>query len=545
MPGPTRGFALPPEAQRIAEERCRAKSKDCLTMRLHDIVRSLESADSDREVIVGQDRRMTIGHVISLSAAIEAELTPGDRVACVSDTFPIAMAAVLAVFRVHGQIALLSPVDSDIGEMVARFDATKVVRNSLGAEEGNGDGSLAERIAGGKTVVARDFGSVEISMLATSTPPDPHRMCGLVLATSGTEGRPKLVLHTEAGVIRGYKLVRSIWFEMLTRQIISRIRYNEEETEESIPWFGNSSNLGFSMTYLVGMPVSTVGGWSAGVQALLSGGTLLERPMYRPEDVIRAMRYHSVTNLVLPPITAQRIVRCVKRQPQDLPPLLVVGLGGNAVPPGLPREVEETLNCRVVSGYGSTELGGVVATTRFDDPEEERWSTIGRAVPGVELRTLGTGELQVKSPGLAAGYISAGGEVMSARMDDGWYSTGDVVAPLKGNRYRYVGRQSQVIVRGGRKMQAEVIEAILAEHPAVGDCAVVGVPSRVAGEEDVVAMVVAKGEVSRSTLRRRCIDRLGPGWSPRRVVWVDEIPTSQAGKRDLAEIRSRVSRSWT
>lgn len=505
--------------------------------RLTRILAAVEEENPARQIIVDQCNTWSASDVLLIAAAIGSELHPGDRLAVVADTYPIVLASVFAAFQVGGRVALISPLQRDIEGTIYDFDASKVLwLPNDGAL--NGGPTVPGQVVHEKTVSIDKIAPVHLATRRPRRAVDVDGAAYLVLSTSGTGGKPKLVAHTESSVIAGYKLVRSVWFEMLAPDLLTLVNeIGENDGGHAAPWFGAAADLGVEMTYLSGIPVASVGGLSAGIQALLSGGRIVRRPLYTPEDILNAVQIHQVTSLVVPPITAQRLVRSATCERGACESLVVVGLGGSGVPPGLHQAIERTFNCRVVTGYGATELGGVVATTRFTDPDEERWTTIGRAVPGVDLRVCGDGELQVKSPALGDGYLLESGDLMPFPTDSGWYCTGDVVAAIESGSYRFIGRSSGVIVRGGRKIHPEIIEAVLREHEDIRDCAVVGAVSRVAGEEDIVAFIVVHGRVEISELRQLCVRRLGPSYSPRRVVVIERIPMDSVGKRDLARLR--------
>lgn len=474
--------------------------------------------------------------ILDLADKLAADLRPGERLAAVADEYTVVLASLLAALQVGGSVALVSPIQREVDVLLERFDSSAVValpdHSSLPRSCVHGGRLQEERVM--------PTGSGETERLAllrirTRRPLDGGATPLVVLCTSGTAGPPKMVAHTEDSVLAAYRHVRAVWFEMTAPELLEA---TADDGNGPIPgsWFGKAASPGIAMTYLSGMPVASVAGFSLGMQALLSDGCIVDRPRYAPDAVLDGVRKLRATSIAVAPITAQMLVRAAMHRDADTSSLIVVGLGGSGVPPGLRRSIEEVFGCRVVTGYGTTELGGVVATTRYTDPDEDRWTTVGRPVPGVRLR-VDADELLVQSPSLAAGYLSDDGSLLPLADTSGWYRTGDMVSMLDGERYRFVGRLSGVIVRGGRKICPEAVEAVLLEHPGVEQAAVVGAPSRVAGEEDVVAYVTAIGAVGPAELRRRCTDSLGPGLSPRRVHVVDALPVDDAGRVDRHELR--------
>jgi acyl-CoA synthetase (AMP-forming)/AMP-acid ligase II len=184
--------------------------------------------------------------------------------------------------------------------------------------------------------------------------------------------------------------------------------------------------------------------------------------------------------------------------------------------------------------YGTTELP-VVACNPIEDP---RLDTVGRAVPGVDLRVVSletgepvgpgeVGEIQARSASLMAGYLPA--EATREAIRDGWYRTGDVGWLDTGGWLRITDRLKEMIkVRGFQVAPAE-IETVLHGHPAVKDCAVFGIPDGLNGEA-VVAAVAASEPVDATQLTALVDEKLASYKHLSRVVFVPDIPRLPSGK---------------
>jgi acyl-CoA synthetase (AMP-forming)/AMP-acid ligase II len=191
-------------------------------------------------------------------------------------------------------------------------------------------------------------------------------------------------------------------------------------------------------------------------------------------------------------------------------------------------------------------------------PEEhaKRIGSVGRPVEPVEFRIVAPedsdqpgagdpeqplppreiGELVVRNPGREREYFNDPDATASV-WRDGWLHSGDL-AYLDEDGFLYiVGRQKDVIIRGGNNVHAADVEAVLFEHPAVQEVAVAGVPHDVLGEDVGAWVVLVPGaSVSAEELVAFTADRLSDYKRPRRIAFVDELPRNATGKvvkRDL------------
>jgi long-chain acyl-CoA synthetase len=137
----------------------------------------------------------------------------------------------------------------------------------------------------------------------------------------------------------------------------------------------------------------------------------------------------------------------------------------------------------------------------------------------------------VRLPGKRREYYKDDGATASTWTEDGWLRTGDL-AFLDDEGFVYIsGRIKDMIIRGGNNIYATDVEAVLLEHPAVQEAAVIGIPHTVLGEE-VGAFVVCKSGMSCTTeeLQTFCEARLADYKRPRRLWFVDELPRNATGK---------------
>ena len=191
----------------------------------------------------------------------------------------------------------------------------------------------------------------------------------------------------------------------------------------------------------------------------------------------------------------------------------------------------------ILERYGMTEIGMALSNPLRG---KRLPGFVGAPLPQVEVRLVDesgnpvesgvTGEIQVKGPGVFLEYWQRPEET-KASFRHGWFSTGDVAVVEKG-MYRIVGRKSTDIIKtGGYKVSALEIEEVLRAHPAIRECAVIGIEDPEWGERVGVALNLHRGEnLTLEELRTWGKKRLAPYKIPTRVVFVDDFPRNPLGK---------------
>ncbi|HET9948630.1 MAG TPA: AMP-binding protein, partial [Longimicrobiales bacterium] len=200
---------------------------------------------------------------------------------------------------------------------------------------------------------------------------------------------------------------------------------------------------------------------------------------------------------------------------------------------------------RLLERYGMTEIGMALSNPLMG---RRRGGHVGTPLPGVEVRLVdesgapvppGTpGEIQVRGPTVFRGYWRREKETAEAFTPDGWFRTGDLGVVHDG-AYKILGRSSVDILKtGGEKISALEIEDALRLHPAVQDCAVVGVPDVQWGDRVCAAVVRHEtADVSEEELRAFVRERLAPYKVPKEILLVADLPRNPMGKVTKPAVR--------
>jgi len=219
--------------------------------------------------------------------------------------------------------------------------------------------------------------------------------------------------------------------------------------------------------------------------------------------------------------------------------------GSAALPASVHKQWTALTGQKLLERYGMTEIGMGLSNPFHG---ERRPGAVGQPLPLVEVRLKAEngelvtnegepGEIQVKGPGVFDEYWKRP-EITAESFDDGWFRTGDM-AVIETGYYRIMGRLSVDIIKsGGYKLSALEIEAELLEHPAIRECAVIGLPDDTWGERVAAAVVLKDGTtLELETLRDWCRDKLSHYKLPKQLLVVDTLPRNAMGKITKPAVR--------
>jgi malonyl-CoA/methylmalonyl-CoA synthetase len=338
----------------------------------------------------------------------------------------------------------------------------------------------------------------------------------MILYTSGTSSRPKGVVTTHANI---------------TAQIRSLVEAWEWSADDRI---------------LLCLPLHHVHGIINVVSCeLWSGATCEMLPRFDADAVWSAIATGSLTLfMAIPTIYTKLIAAWEASSPErrkalsDACAAMRLMVSGSAALPVITlQRWKELSGHTLLERYGMTEIGMALSNPLHG---ERVPGSVGRPLPGVEVQLVGedgepvsegtAGEIEVRGPNVFREYWDKP-EATRAAFRDGWFRTGDT-AVVENGVYRILGRTSiDVLKTGGHKVSALEIEEVLREHPAVAECAIVGVPDPEWGERVAAAVVLKDGQaLDLPSLRSWALKLLAPHKIPSRLLVVDAIPRNAMGK---------------
>jgi fatty-acyl-CoA synthase len=304
--------------------------------------------------------------------------------------------------------------------------------------------------------------------------------------------------------------------------------------------------------YVQTMPLFHVGGQVVSFQLCQYSATEVLVPAFEPGLVLELFEAERATLTCGGPTMLLALVDHPDFRGRDLSSLRAVSGGGAVVPAELVRRIEDALGVQFAVVFGQTEACGFISQTHLDDRDEDKGETLGRPLPGVAARVVDpvsgvpvargrVGELEVRGPNVMAGYHELPEASADAVAPDAWLRTGDLVTMDARGYLRMTGRLKEMIVSGGENIFPVEIENALAEHPAVGQVAVVGVPDDRWGEAAVAVVVpAAVASPDPAALEAFLRDRLAAFKVPRRWVVVDELPRTASGKVQKHVVRDKL-----
>ncbi|RKO66660.1 fatty acid--CoA ligase [Desulfofundulus salinus] len=309
-------------------------------------------------------------------------------------------------------------------------------------------------------------------------------------------------------------------------------------------------NLNDSDAMLHTIPLFHVNGWGTPQALTCMGGTHVMLKKFDPETICRLIEQEKITKIFLVHTMANMLMKYPGLNNHDFSSLKRIVLGGAPAPWQMIKEIEQRLKCECIAGYGLTETSpyltsGALKSYLMNEPEEARWirqARTGLEVVGVDLRVVNeqgedvqrndreVGEIIVRSNYVMQGYWKLPQETAKV-IRDGWFYTGDMATVDKEGYVKIVDRKKDIIISGGENIASIEIERVLYEHPAIYECAVIGVPDEKWGEVPKAIVVLKEGYTAEEEeLLKHCRERLAKFKVPKSIEFTDSLPKGGTGK---------------
>ena len=535
------------------------------------VVLEASLAHGDQDFLVYEDERITFTEHFRMAATFAHRLSAigvvkGDRVAIVMRNLP---EWIIAFWGAASLGAVVVPINAwwtgeeltyglnDSGAKVAIVDQERVERllpfcdqlTKLGhiivASEDRSDSFQKGKFPAEKTFLsfASFLGEVENDAVLPAVEIDPDDLA-TIFYTSGTTGRPKGAVGTHRNTCSN---LMNLFF-IGTR---STLRFGTGNTE-------NGESI--QNSYLLSVPLFHATGCHAVlIVNTMAGGKLVMMHHFNPERALELIEREKITTFGGVPTMVMQVLDSPKFASTDISSVRSVSYGGAPAPPDLVRRITEAFPIgQPGNGYGMTETSAATAMNTGPD-YVARPDSVGTAVPVADVaivpedfdgldpdpsRPIGpdvTGELWIKGPHVVQGYWNRPKET-EAVFTNGWVHTGDV-ARIDDEGFIYiVDRAKDMIIRGGENIYSVEVESALFEHQAISDCAVIGIPHEVLGEEVGVVLTLRSGcSVTAEELTRHVKERLAAYNVPTHFYFRDEpLPRNPAGKVLKRQLRDEV-----
>jgi long-chain acyl-CoA synthetase len=414
----------------------------------------------DKPALVFKEEALSFGaldkQVSALAANLRKEgIAPGDRVGVLLPN-SIAFALVYYATQRAGAVTVVLDArlkgkelagvlrDADLKLLVTHQKLAADAREAMGESktvplwiaEGEGAESFERRLAGGG-----DFAP------AARAPGDD----ALILYTSGTTGEPKGVVLTAVNLAQ-----------------FPRVMTTMHKTSADTIWGCI-------------LPMSHISGPIYLNEIVDKGSRMVIFDQFNPVTLLEGIQKHRVTVFHGVPIIFQLVLGLPHAKTFDTASLELAGMMGTTVPLALMRAFKGLMpHVKVIQGYGLTETSPLITLT---EPQvaDEKMASIGRKVPGVEIKILAedgkevaegeAGEIVTRGPHVMKGYFRRA-SATAERVRGGWLHTGDVGRKDADGYYYHLGRRDDMIITGGLNVYPAEVENMLAEHPAVAEAVV-------------------------------------------------------------------------
>ncbi|MGN1400606.1 MAG: AMP-binding protein [Bacillus sp. (in: firmicutes)] len=351
---------------------------------------------------------------------------------------------------------------------------------------------------------------------------DPHEAINMQY-TSGTTGFPKGVMLTHYNIINNGRNI------------------------------AECMNLSNDDRMCIPVPFFHCFGCVLGTMAAVSvGAAIVPLQEFDPRQVLKTVEVEKCTALHGVPTMFIAELNLPDFEEYDLSSLRTGIMAGSNCPIEVMKGVVEKMGAdEITIAYGQTESSPVITQTRTDDPIEWRVSSVGRALPNVEVKIIDPvtgvelpkgeqGELCTRGYHVMKGYYKNEEATKEAIDSDQWLHTGDLAVMDENGYVRITGRLKDMIIRGGENIYPREIEEFLYAHPKILDVQVVGVPDPKYGEEVMAWIIPKEGtNLTEEEVREFCRGKISHHKIPRYVTLTAEYPMTASGKIQKFKLREQ------
>lgn len=477
----------------------------------------------DRSAVIDDEGDLSYAGLNELALRLAANLAylgvePGDVVATQLANSRYACAVDLAVAALGG-VVLPFPVGRGTREARSLIGRSGAVAAVVDPESVPHIAALAAELPALRYVLAPHDLMGETATAFTPVRSDPDGPAR-ILVSSGSESEPKMVLYSHNALLGG------------RGAFVGRL----------IP-------LGEELRALFLVPLaSSFGSNGTTVTLARHGGTVVAQAKFSPEGTLELIERARPTHLFGVPTMFRMLLDHPRLAATDVSSIRVIAPGGAQLDATTAAACREAFDCAVVNVYGSAD--GVNCHTALDDPPE-RATGAGRPNPAVaEIRIVNdaleslpngqVGEIIARGPMTPMRYLGDDDLNAAYRTPDGWVRTGDLGVIDADGYLDVVGRRKDIVIRGGDNISPVEVEQLLVGHPDIRDAACVGVPDDLMGERLCACLVAGTAVTVEDLGTYLTAAGLARYKHPERLVVLDELPLSPAGKVDKDALRRRI-----
>jgi acyl-CoA synthetase (AMP-forming)/AMP-acid ligase II len=476
----------------------------------------------DADAVLEEHRTLTRADFSELADRIahvlmEAGVSAGQRIAWMMPNRAEVVAIAVAAQRLRAVLVPLSyrSTPDEVARMLAVAEPAVAFC----------DATSAVKLTGGAGVRVFDVDGPDFAAAIRKAPATPVRpgpggpqrlgAGASLLFTSGTTGMPKGALRTSGDPALGAAIADGFGF-------------------------GNGTR------YLASGPLYHSGPGTCALLALSRGGVVGLRPRFEPAGWLAFARRHRMTASFITPTQLRSLVEEVEQGAAPPGTLASVVVSGEPFPAELKQRAVSAFGACFIDCYGCTELGPMTFM-----PARELLSrplSCGRPFPGIQIAAFGAdndqplppgepGELRARTPLAFDGYLGPGGDLASP---DPWATVGDIGYLDSEGYVHLIDRADDLIISGGVNIFAAEVESVLASHPKIRRCAVLGMPDERWGQV-VCAVVVVSEPLTVREVRDWLKGRIADDKRPHQLIVTDDLPVTGTGKLSRAALAAFVT----